>query len=47
VKPRLIGVAAAAAIRSTAQTWVAREGRGDPREIVDENFDLLERGVGT
>jgi AcrR family transcriptional regulator len=47
VRPRLIGAAAAAAIRSTSQTWVARDGRGDPREIVHETFDLLERGLGT
>jgi AcrR family transcriptional regulator len=47
VRPRLIGAAAAAAIRSTSQTWVAREGRGDPRELVHESFDLLERGLGT
>jgi TetR/AcrR family transcriptional regulator, regulator of mycofactocin system len=46
LKPRLIGAAATAAIRSTSQTWVAREGRGDPREIVNESFDLLERGLG-
>jgi AcrR family transcriptional regulator len=46
VRPRLIGAAAAAAIRSTSQTWVARGGEGDPREIVNESFDLLERGLG-
>jgi AcrR family transcriptional regulator len=46
VRPRLIGAAAAAAIRSTSQAWVARDGRGDPREIVNESFDLLERGLG-
>jgi AcrR family transcriptional regulator len=45
LRPRLIGAAAAAAIRSTSQTWVARNGRGDPREIVNESFDLLERGL--
>jgi AcrR family transcriptional regulator len=47
LKPRLIGAATTAAIRSTSQTWVAREGRGDPREIVNESFDLLERGLAT
>jgi AcrR family transcriptional regulator len=47
VRPRLIGAAAAAAIRSTSQTWVARDGRGDPREIVHESFDLVERGLGS
>jgi TetR/AcrR family transcriptional regulator, regulator of mycofactocin system len=45
VRPRLIGAAAAAAVRATAQTWVARGGRGDPREIVHETFDLLEDGL--
>ena len=45
LRPRLIGAAAAAAIRSTSQTWVARGGRGDPREIVHQSFDLLERGL--
>jgi AcrR family transcriptional regulator len=45
LRPRLIGAAAAAAIRSTSQTWVARDGQGDPREIVNESFDLLERGL--
>jgi AcrR family transcriptional regulator len=47
LKPRLIGAATTAAIRSTSQTWVARNGRGDPREIVNESFDLIERGLGT
>jgi AcrR family transcriptional regulator len=47
LSPRLIGAATTAAIRSTSQTWVAREGRGDPREIVNESFDLLERGLRT
>jgi TetR/AcrR family transcriptional regulator, regulator of mycofactocin system len=46
LKPRLIGAATTAAIRSTSQTWVARDGQGDPREIVNESFDLLERGLG-
>lgn len=45
VRPRLIGAAAAAAIRATSQTWVARDGRGDPREIVNASFDLLEQGL--
>jgi AcrR family transcriptional regulator len=47
LRPRLIGAAAAAAIRSTSQTWVARGGQGDPREIVHESFDLIEQGLGT
>jgi TetR/AcrR family transcriptional regulator, regulator of mycofactocin system len=47
VKPRLIGAATTAAIRATSQTWVAREGQGDPREIVNESFDLIERGLGS
>jgi AcrR family transcriptional regulator len=47
VKPRLIGAVSTAAIRATSQTWVAREGRGDPREIVNESFDLLGRGLGS
>jgi AcrR family transcriptional regulator len=46
VKPRLIGAVSTAAIRATSQTWVARKGQGDPREIVNESFDLLERGLG-
>jgi AcrR family transcriptional regulator len=46
LRPRLIGAAAAAAIRCTSQTWVARDGRGDPRDIVHESFDLIERGLG-
>lgn len=46
LRPRLIGAAAAAAIRSTSQTWVTRGGQGDPREIVHESFDLIERGLG-
>jgi TetR/AcrR family transcriptional regulator, regulator of mycofactocin system len=45
LKPRLVGAAATAAIRATSQTWVARDGRGDPREIVNESFDLIERGL--
>jgi AcrR family transcriptional regulator len=45
LKPQLVGAAATAAIRATSQTWVARDGRGDPREIVNETFDLLERGL--
>jgi hypothetical protein len=47
VRPQLIGAATAAAIRSTAQTYVARGGRGDPREIVDGAFNLLEEGLRT
>jgi TetR/AcrR family transcriptional regulator, regulator of mycofactocin system len=47
LRPRLTGAAAAAAIRCTSQTWVARGGRGDPREIVHESFDLIERGLGS
>jgi AcrR family transcriptional regulator len=46
LRPQLIGAAATAAIRATSQTWVARDGQGDPREIVDESFDLIERGLG-
>jgi AcrR family transcriptional regulator len=45
LKPRLIGAATTAAIRSTSQTWVARNGRGDPREIVNESFNFLEQGL--
>jgi AcrR family transcriptional regulator len=47
LQPKLVGTAATAAIRATSQTWVARNGRGDPREIVNESFDLLERGLAT
>jgi AcrR family transcriptional regulator len=47
LKPRLIGAATTAAIRSTSQTWVAREAQGDPRELVNQSFDFLERGLGT
>jgi TetR/AcrR family transcriptional regulator, regulator of mycofactocin system len=46
LRPRLIGAAAGAAIRSTSQTWLARDGQGDPREIVNESFELIERGLG-
>ena len=46
VRPRLIGAATTAAIRATSQAWIARNGEGDPREIVNESFDLLERGLG-
>jgi AcrR family transcriptional regulator len=45
LRPKLIGTAATAAIRATSQTWVARNGTGDPREIVNESFDLVERGL--
>jgi AcrR family transcriptional regulator len=45
LRPKLIGTAATAAIRATSQTWVARNGAGDPREIVNESFDLVERGL--
>jgi AcrR family transcriptional regulator len=43
--PRLTGALVAAAIRSTSQTWVARGGRGDPRELVNASFDAVERGL--
>ena len=45
VRPRLVGAAAIAAVRSTAATWAARGGRGDPRAIVNESFDLIEHGL--
>lgn len=46
LRPRLIGSTTTAAIRSTSQAWLARGGKGDPRELVNESFDLLERGLG-
>lgn len=42
--PRFLATASVAAIRASAETWIARDGRGDPRELVAEAFDLLERG---
>lgn len=45
VRPRLVAAAVTGAIRSTALTWTARGGAGDPRELVNESFDLLERGL--
>ena len=45
VAPRVVAAAAVAAVRSTAMTWLARDGRGDPAAIANEAFDLLERGL--
>jgi AcrR family transcriptional regulator len=45
LRPRLAGALVTAAIRATAQTWVARDGRGDPAELVDASFDAIERGL--
>jgi AcrR family transcriptional regulator len=45
VRPRLVGAAAMAAVRSTAATWAARGGHDDPRAIVNESFNLIENGL--
>jgi TetR/AcrR family transcriptional regulator, regulator of mycofactocin system len=45
IRPRLVGAVAIAAVRSTSATWAARGGRGDPRKIVNEGFDLIEQGL--
>jgi AcrR family transcriptional regulator len=44
-RPRLIGTATTAAIRATSEAWIARNGQGDPREIVNACFDMLEHGL--
>jgi AcrR family transcriptional regulator len=45
IRPRLVGAVAIAAVRATSATWAARGGRGDPRELVNQAFDLIERGL--
>jgi AcrR family transcriptional regulator len=45
IQPRLVGAVAIAAVRATSATWAARDGRGDPRELVNQAFDLIERGL--
>jgi AcrR family transcriptional regulator len=45
IRPRLVGAVAIAAVRATSATWAARDGRGDPRKLVDQGFDLIERGL--
>jgi AcrR family transcriptional regulator len=45
IRPRLVGAAAIAAVRATSATWAARAGRGDPRELVNQAFDLIEGGL--
>jgi AcrR family transcriptional regulator len=45
VRPRLVAAAVMAAVRSSAMAWAARGGRGDPRAIVNESFDLIEQGL--
>jgi TetR/AcrR family transcriptional regulator, regulator of mycofactocin system len=47
LRPRLIGTASTAAIRSISEAWLARGGAGDPRQLVHASFDLLERGLGS
>jgi AcrR family transcriptional regulator len=47
VRPRIVAAAVTAGIRTTALTWAARGGRGDPREIVEEVFDVLETGLAS
>lgn len=47
VRPRLVAAMVTAAVRSTALTWAARGGRGDPRAIVNESFDLIESGISS
>jgi AcrR family transcriptional regulator len=34
------------ATRAARQVWLANEGRQDPRELLNEAFDLVERGLG-
>jgi AcrR family transcriptional regulator len=45
VRPRLLGATAMVAVRSTAVTWAARGGEGDPRAIVNQSFDFIEQGL--
>jgi AcrR family transcriptional regulator len=47
VRPRILAAAVTAGVRTTALTWAARGGRGDPREIVEEVFDVLETGLAS
>lgn len=47
VRPRLVAACVTAALRSTATTWAARGGEGDPRELVNQSFDVLESGIST
>ena len=46
LRPRLSAALISAAVRSASLTWVARDGRGDPREIANASFDAIERGLG-
>jgi AcrR family transcriptional regulator len=45
VRPRIAAAAVTAAVRSTAMTWAGRDGRGDPRELVQESFAVIEAGL--
>jgi TetR/AcrR family transcriptional regulator, regulator of mycofactocin system len=42
---RAVARAAWSATRAARDVWLASEGKRDPRELIDEAFDVLERGL--
>ena len=44
LRSRLEAQAAWSANRAARQVWLEKEGKADPRKLVDEAYDLVERG---
>ncbi len=46
LRARVLAKAAWSAARSARETWVESGARSDPRQLVNDAFDLLDRGLG-
>jgi MftR C-terminal domain len=46
LQARVEARAAWSASRAARDVWVATDGAADPRRLLDDAFDLVERGLG-